>query len=82
MPVTSSSALRYLPAVTRLATELADSRPEVLQVSGPADVSSEHGGLFFYGIHTVEIMFALLGTFWQRLATVSISASENVLAAI
>jgi hypothetical protein len=59
-PVTSSSALRYLPAVTRLATELADSRPEVLQVSGPADVGSEHGGLFFYGIHSVEILFALL----------------------
>lgn len=59
-PVTSSSALRYLPAVTRLATELADSRPEVLQVSGPADVSSAHGGLFFYGIHSVEILFALV----------------------
>ena len=46
--------------MTRLATELADSRPEVLQVSGPADAASEHGGLFFYGIHSVEILFALL----------------------
>ena len=59
-PVTSSSALRYHPSVTRLAIELADSRPEVLQVSGPADAASEHGGLFFYGIHSVEILFALL----------------------
>ena len=70
-PVTSSSALRYLPAVTRLATHLADSRPEVLQVSGPADASSEHGGLFFYGIHSVEILFALLRSAPVREVTAS-----------
>jgi predicted dehydrogenase len=82
VPVTSSSALRYLPAVTRLATQLADSRPEVLQVSGPADASSEHGGLFFYGIHSVEILFALLRSATVRDVTASSFGDLVVITAV
>jgi hypothetical protein len=30
-------------------------------VTGPADIQSKYGGIFFYGIHMVERMFKLFG---------------------
>lgn len=52
-PLTSFSALRWLPAVADLADPAAP--PVALQVTGPASPASEYGGVFFYGIHAVEL---------------------------
>jgi predicted dehydrogenase len=59
--VTSFSALRYSAQTTDLADRLR-SGPDVdtLVVTGPADPASEYAGIFFYGIHIVEIVLALL----------------------
>ncbi|MER7334082.1 MULTISPECIES: Gfo/Idh/MocA family oxidoreductase [unclassified Micromonospora] len=61
-PLVSCSALRFVPEVARL-TDPAEriGRLRQLAVIGPADPDSEWAGLFFYGIHQVELALQLLG---------------------
>jgi predicted dehydrogenase len=60
VPVTSFSSLRLVPETVGFANRLAaGSPPEVLYVGGPADQTSEYGGMFYYGIHVVELALAL-----------------------
>ncbi|MFF2010029.1 Gfo/Idh/MocA family protein [Streptomyces sp. NPDC058195] len=56
-PLTSSSALRWLPGTEELAARA--GTPELVVVSGPADPDGDHGGIFFYGIHAVDIALRL-----------------------
>ncbi|HVX42868.1 MAG TPA: Gfo/Idh/MocA family oxidoreductase [Mycobacteriales bacterium] len=58
VPVSSYSALRWAPPVTELAAKLSDP-PDLVAITGPADPTSEYGGIFFYGIHIVEIALSL-----------------------
>lgn len=59
--VTSYSALRYLPATEALAKELRDIGPaRSVVATGPADEASEYGGIFFYGIHPVDVALRLV----------------------
>lgn len=62
LPIMSSSSLRWEPAVAAIADRLrtAAVEPTMLTVRGRASSSSEYGGLWFYGIHVVEIATALL----------------------
>jgi predicted dehydrogenase len=58
--VTSFSALRYLPATDALADQLAGMLPvRSVIATGPADPASEYGGIFFYGIHPVDVALRL-----------------------
>ncbi|MCS6864217.1 MAG: Gfo/Idh/MocA family oxidoreductase [Gemmataceae bacterium] len=69
VPIFSSSSLRYAPEVVASA---ADPKPGKLQgctVYGPASLSpipERNPGLFHYGIHAVEILYALMGPGCQR----------------
>ncbi|MET9918764.1 Gfo/Idh/MocA family oxidoreductase [Streptomyces sp. NPDC006435] len=59
-PLTSSSALRWIPDTEELAARsAANGAPHLVVVSGPADPDSEYDGIFFYGIHTVDIALRL-----------------------
>ncbi|MGW1432640.1 Gfo/Idh/MocA family protein [Streptomyces sp. NPDC002431] len=59
-PLTSSSALRWIPDTEELAARSARAgAPELVVVSGPADPDGDHGGIFFYGIHAVDIALRL-----------------------
>ncbi|MFE7463781.1 Gfo/Idh/MocA family protein [Streptomyces sp. NPDC057499] len=59
-PLTSSSALRWHPGTEELAARSARAgTPELVVVSGPADPDGDHGGIFFYGIHAVDIALRL-----------------------
>ncbi len=60
-PLTSFSALRWHPAVRRLAARWRDD-PDgiVVTASGPADPDGPYGGLSFYGVHTVEMALQTL----------------------
>jgi predicted dehydrogenase len=61
-PLVAGSSLRYLPEVARIAAARQDhGEPRHLTVTGPADPDSEYSGLFFYGIHHVEIALQILG---------------------
>lgn len=54
--ITSFSTLRYAEATVKLKEELKDRGPITAgHVVGPADLRSEYGGIFFYGIHTTEL---------------------------
>ncbi|MGO1972797.1 MAG: Gfo/Idh/MocA family protein [Propionibacteriaceae bacterium] len=61
-PLLSSSAVRHTPQVATLAATAAGwADTQVVAVTGPADPTSEHAGLFFYGIHVVETALELAG---------------------
>ncbi|MGW2183606.1 Gfo/Idh/MocA family protein [Streptomyces sp. NPDC001732] len=59
-PLTSFSALRLLPETEELAARsAANGTPHLVVVSGPADPDSEYDGIFFYGIHAVDLALRL-----------------------
>ncbi|MEU3642300.1 Gfo/Idh/MocA family oxidoreductase [Lentzea sp. NPDC034063] len=55
-PLTSFSALRWIPDTEALAAEGPARR---VVTSGPVDPTSPHGGIFFYGIHPVDVALRL-----------------------
>ncbi|MFD4635800.1 Gfo/Idh/MocA family protein [Lentzea sp. NPDC058436] len=55
-PMTSSSALRWIPDTEVLAAQGPARR---VVTSGPVDPSSPYGGIFFYGIHPVDVALRL-----------------------
>lgn len=58
----SASAVRFAPEVAELAAAAETTGPFCsVAVTGPADPASLYSGLFFYGIHTVETAYQLLG---------------------
>jgi predicted dehydrogenase len=58
--LTSYSTLRHVPDTEDLVREAATlGDRQAVVVSGPADPSSEYGGIFFYGIHVVDIALRL-----------------------
>ncbi|RPK63813.1 Gfo/Idh/MocA family oxidoreductase [Streptomyces sp. NBC_01732] len=59
-PLNSSSALRWIPDTEALVARSAQGgTPQLVVVSGPADPDGDHGGIFFYGIHAVDIALRL-----------------------
>ncbi|MFC9690546.1 Gfo/Idh/MocA family protein [Kribbella sp. NPDC056951] len=61
-PVTSYSAVRWLPDAELLARGTQEvGEVQAVTVTGPADSNSEYSGIFFYGIHAADLA--------QRLAT-------------
>ncbi|MDX3659951.1 Gfo/Idh/MocA family oxidoreductase [Streptomyces sp. ID05-26A] len=55
-PLTSFSALRWIPDTEALAAQGPARR---VTASGPVDPASPHGGIFFYGIHPVDVALRL-----------------------
>lgn len=68
-PVLSSSALRFAEGIS----ELAQSRTEILacEAYGPAPILPDYPGYFWYGIHSAEILFLLLGVGCQSVRTIT-----------
>lgn len=59
-PLTSYSAVRWLPDTDALAAEAAGKgAAQVVVVSGPADPEGPYGGVFYYGIHPVDTALRL-----------------------
>ncbi|MFC1537770.1 Gfo/Idh/MocA family protein [Gemmatimonadota bacterium] len=61
-PITSLSSAAYGPGVDDMAEQakgLEETGPIV--INGPAGINSKYGGIFFYGIHTVERLFKVFG---------------------
>ncbi len=72
VPIFSSSSLRYAPEVVR-ALQQTDQIGEFVgvSVSTPASQHPRNPGLFHYGIHGVEMLYALMGTGCQTVWSVS-----------
>ncbi len=62
VPVTSMSSIALQPWAKELKKKLrAIGRVRALHLHGPGDYKSKYGGIWFYGIHQVELMTELLG---------------------
>lgn len=61
VPVFSSSSLRYLSGVQEILNTGKIGRVLGADTYSPAHLESTHPDLFWYGIHGVEILFALMG---------------------
>lgn len=61
VPVFSSSSLRYLPGIGQIKTGSAGKVMGAYTFS-PATIEKSHPDLFWYGIHGVEALFAVMGT--------------------
>ncbi len=77
VPVFSSSSLRYAPEVVEVA-EGADDVGDVVGVHAysPASLHDANPGLAHYGIHGVEIMYALMGPGCVEVACLSEEGGE------
>ncbi len=62
-PMTTFSAIPIQAAFQAFKSELVkDGTLRTLNSTGPADIESPYGGIFFYGIHQVDAMVELMGT--------------------
>jgi predicted dehydrogenase len=69
IPLMSCSALRYADNLSALLK--ASSEPIVgVDVFGPMNVLPEPPGLFWYGIHSIEILVSVLGPGWKQVQTI------------
>jgi len=75
VPVTSFSVVSLQSSVKNFATAAAKlGRLRAVQTAGPCDIRSEYGGVFFYGIHQVELVTNLLGLEPTQVVTASSDA--------
>ena len=68
-PILSSSSLRFAAGIA----ELAQSRDDILacEAYGPTPILADYPGYFWYGIHSAEILFLLLGKDCQTVSTLT-----------
>lgn len=73
VPLMSSSSLRYAPEVVEFRQSSASAeKPIIAAVTyGPAELNPKNPGFFNYGIHAVEMLYALLGRGCESIACVS-----------
>ncbi|HWO76619.1 MAG TPA: Gfo/Idh/MocA family oxidoreductase [Bacillus sp. (in: firmicutes)] len=61
-PIFSCSALRFAENLTQILSKKDQGRIVGADCMGPLDFVETQPGYFWYGIHTVEMLFAILGT--------------------
>lgn len=61
-PITCLSSVGFGPTVDDMTKQVSrlDEITSII-VTGPADIDSKYGGIFFYGVHTVERLFKVFG---------------------
>jgi predicted dehydrogenase len=77
----SSSSLRYAPEVVAVrgrAKETGDIKGVTTYGPAPLDATGRNPGLFHYGIHEVEMLYALMGPGCQRLTCLRQPGGEVV----
>lgn len=78
-PIMSSSALRFAdPLIKALATK---EKGNIIGADcfGPIEMVETQPGFFWYGIHTIEMLFAILGCGAQHVRTVSNQDSDFII---
>lgn len=62
-PVTSYSSIAYSSATFDIRDQVQEMEGEIRQIiaSGPADLNSPYGGIFFYGVHLVQPIMFIFG---------------------
>ncbi|MBN1876032.1 MAG: Gfo/Idh/MocA family oxidoreductase [Anaerolineae bacterium] len=76
-PVMSASALRYAAGIANL---VAPGAPALAcEAYGPAPILEDYPGLFWYGIHSAEILFAMMGGGCRAVRALSYPAADIVI---
>ena len=70
VPIFSSSALRYATEVTQYVADPKHGKVLGCLTFGPASTHERNPGLFHYGIHAVEMLYALMGPGCERVSCV------------
>lgn len=71
-PITSFSTLRYDEPIVKFKEDLSSKGPLTTGfVCGPADATSEYQGIFFYGVHIVELCQEIFGSGIERVMAVN-----------
>jgi virulence factor len=66
VPIFSSSSLRYAPDLVDYVADTKHGKVLGALAYGPASLHERNPGLFHYGIHTVEVLYTLMGPGCQR----------------
>lgn len=77
-PVFSSSALRFSEALVAAVADDCLGRVVGCDAFGPLSLEPSQPGLFWYGIHLVEVLFAVLGPAWQSVQSMVMSAEDEI----
>jgi predicted dehydrogenase len=81
VPITSFSVVSLQRSVKDFAAAAGKlGRLRAVQTAGPCDVQSEYGGVFFYGIHQVELVTNLLGL--EAVQVVTARSGDDALATV
>lgn len=76
VPVMSSSSLRYAESFVAALGDASLGGVTGVDVSGPLDLEPTQPGLFWYGIHAIEMVVAAMGPGCRRLRAVTSEGSE------
>ena len=76
-PVMSASSLRYAAGIADLVPP--DETVVSCEAFGPAAILEDYPGLFWYGIHSAEVLFALLGAGCQSVRTLAYPETDVVI---
>jgi hypothetical protein len=71
-PIMSSSSLRYAAGIADLLDQKSSESDGVVscEAFGPAPVLEDYPGLFWYGVHSAEVLFAFMGKGCARVRAV------------
>lgn len=79
VPIFSSSSLRYAPEVIAWKkSKAATAKSLAVETFGPASLHKQNPGLFNYGVHAVEMLYAMLGPGCEWLTATSTENSDVV----
>ncbi|WP_318615589.1 Gfo/Idh/MocA family protein [Sporosarcina sp. YIM B06819] len=79
-PLMSTSALRYAEGLTGILQQVDKGKIIGADCFGPMEMQATQPGFFWYGIHTVEMLFAILGRGAQSVMTLSSEGHDAITA--
>ncbi|MCS7059583.1 MAG: Gfo/Idh/MocA family oxidoreductase [Anaerolineae bacterium] len=77
-PLMSCSSLRYAAGIDNLISDPAE-KVQSCEAFGPMPILEDYPGLFWYGIHSAEMLFAFMGTGCARVRRMSTRDIEIVI---
>jgi predicted dehydrogenase len=80
VPIMSASSLRYAPALTAALEDDALGAIAGVDAFGPMPIEPTQGGLFWYGIHTVEMVSRVMGGGCREVRTTTADKHDVVAA--
>jgi predicted dehydrogenase len=78
VPFFSASSERFVPVLTALKNDSSIGRIEGAMTFGPMAIETYMPDLFWYGIHSVEMLYQLMGPGCERVARIHTDGADSV----